>query len=327
MGEREPRKSPEDNEIFEIQFSNPEVKEVYGGEIEVYDVVPEELKTEIPTIVAPGWSANAEVFKDNMRELARRGRRSISVGNYHGIKNDQEAPPDIPNAEWRKIVALMGTIESKELDEVDVIAHSEGAIYTLLAAKMHPEKFRNIVLVDPAGFIEDDSTLKLSARFAKDVGIQYLRGALGGKGYAPALKRVGHARMKQMGSQAKMKLPRIAQVIKHLGPEPTLKQSATAGHHAGRAFTENPVTALKQVFAISSQDMTETLDDLQKLGVNVSILHAASDKAFPIDKVKKATAGKVHQFKTRPGSHNEIYLNAGKFTRAAERMLTSMEGK
>lgn len=325
MNEKEPKPSPEDNEIFEEQFNNPVIKEIYGGELEVYDIIPEELKTNIPTIVAPGWSANAELFKDNMRELSKRGRRSLSFGNYHGVKTNQETPLDIPNVEWRKIAALMGTIESKKIEKADVIAHSEGAIYTLLAAKMYPEKFRNIVLVNPAGFIEGDSALKLTARFSLDVGKQYLRAALNGNAYSPALGRVGRARTKQMGSQAGIRLPPIAQAVKHLGPEPTFKQSATAGQHAGRAIKKNPIAALKQVFAISSQDMISTLDDLQKQGVNVSILHSASDKAFPRDKVRNATAGKVRQFKTGPGSHNEIYLSAGKFTRAAERMLTAME--
>jgi len=324
MSEREPRRYPDNSTAFEAQFSHPEIKAVYGGEIEVYDIAPEESKTEVPTIVAPGWAANAKVFQDNLRELSNRGRRVLSFGNYHGIENNLTNPENIPNTEWRKIVALIGIIESQNIDKVDVMAHSEGAIYTLLAAKMYPEKFRNIVLVNPAGFIEDESWRKLTARFAKDIGRQYLRSILNGNAYQPALNKVGRARMKQINSPGHIKIPKLAQAVKHLGPEPTLKKSLQAGRHFGLAV-RRPLATLRETFAIGNQDLIDTLTELQRKGVNVSILHAASDRAFPIDKVKQATEGKIKQFKTRPGGHNEVYLNAGKYTRAAERMLTAME--
>ncbi|MDP3997262.1 MAG: alpha/beta hydrolase [bacterium] len=321
MTEKEPRGNPKS---FDEQFNCPEKKEIYGGQLEIYDVSPEKAKTDVPVIVAPGWAANAAVFKDNMRELADRERRAISFGNYHGIENNLANTENIPNVEWRKVAALIGTIEAQNLDKVDVVAHSEGAIYTLLAANIYPEKFRNIVLVDPAGFIEDDSWPKLTARFAKDLGTQYLRSVLNGKAYRPALGRVGRARIQNIDSPEKIKIPKVAQAIKHLGPQPTLKKSVQAGYHFNKAATQ-PLATLREIFAIGAQDLIDTLEELQNKGVNVSILHAASDSAFPISQVKKATQGKIKQFKTRPGSHNEIYLNAGRYTRAAERMLTAME--
>jgi pimeloyl-ACP methyl ester carboxylesterase len=326
VNEKEPANRIEIDNKIEYQFNHPETQEIYGGKIEIYDVTPERAKTEVPVIIAPGWAVNAEVFKDNIKELANRGRRSISFGNYHGVENNVANTENIPNEEWRKVVALIGTIESQKLDKVDVMAHSEGAIYTLLAAKMYPEKFRNIVLVDPAGFIQNDSWPKLLVRFSKDLGKQYLRSILNGKAYQPALNKVGYARMKNLDSPEYIKVPKLAQTVKHLGPEPTLKKSIQAGHHFISA-ARRPLDTLKETFAIGKQDLIDVLGELQRKGVNVSILHAASDNAFPIDQVRQATKGKIKQFKTRPGSHNEVYLNAGKYTRAAERMLSTMENE
>jgi pimeloyl-ACP methyl ester carboxylesterase len=326
VNEKEPANHIERDNNIEYQFDHPKTQEVYGGKIEIYDVTPEKAKTEVPVIVAPGWAVNAEVFKDNIQELAKRGRRAISFGNYHGVENNLTNMENIPNEEWRKVVALIGTIESQNIDKVDVMAHSEGAIYTLLAAKMYPEKFRNIILVDPAGFIQDDSWSKLLVRFSKDLGKQYLRSILNGQAYQPALNKVGHARMENINTPETIKVPKLAQTVKHLGPEPTLNKSIQAGHHFISA-ARRPLATLKEAFAIGKQDLIDVLGELQRQEVNVSILHAASDSAFPIDQVRQATKGQIKQFKTRPGSHNEVYLNAGKYTRAAERMLSALENK
>ena len=44
-------------------FEHPETLELSGGTVEVVDISPEEEKTPVPTVFAPGWTATPEVFR------------------------------------------------------------------------------------------------------------------------------------------------------------------------------------------------------------------------------------------------------------------------
>lgn len=49
----------------------------------------------------------------------------------------------------------------------DVIAHSDGAVNTVIAATLYPQKFRNIVLFGPAGLMGQDTFIRLLKGFAQ----------------------------------------------------------------------------------------------------------------------------------------------------------------
>jgi pimeloyl-ACP methyl ester carboxylesterase len=143
---------------LEKQFNNENAKK--SGAIELN---PEQQKTDIPTTIAPGFNANEKVFKDFALALSEKDRKILLINSPSGIDINKEDNIDgIPEAEMRKIQNLIKMLEEKNIEITDIVAHSEGAFYTVLAAKLYPEKFRNLVLVDPAGIIGKDNWKRLA---------------------------------------------------------------------------------------------------------------------------------------------------------------------
>jgi hypothetical protein len=142
------------------QFDDAESIDLKGEQIKIIDIAPEKLKTEVATLMVPGFSATPEDMKDAIIQTAETGRRVISAETPHGI--------DANEASERKLEAILQTIEGKGLDKVNVITNSEGAIYVTAAAALFPEKFENIVLIEPAGLIGKGSFWGVLERFAQD---------------------------------------------------------------------------------------------------------------------------------------------------------------
>ena len=95
----------------------------------------------------------------------------------HGIDHRTVFPEivqdfrDYPDAELRKAAALIQVCNAKGIAQVDVVAHSEGAMYVAIAATLRPERFRNLVFIAPAGMLRfgGDGTHRLHAviKFAR----------------------------------------------------------------------------------------------------------------------------------------------------------------
>lgn len=149
------------------QFDSPEKVEFGDKAIEVVDVTPESSKTETATLMMPGFSATSEALKDAILRTAEAGRRVISFKEPHGIDVTQRET-ELPEAEARKLELILQLVEKKGLDKVNVISNSESAIYVTAAAALYPEKFENIVFIEPAGLIGEDSFMELLKRFVQD---------------------------------------------------------------------------------------------------------------------------------------------------------------
>lgn len=152
------------------QFDNKDnLVELNGKKIRVVDIAPAERKTEVPTLIMPGFSATPEALKDSILRTAEAGRRVISAYAPHGIEVQEERGADLPEAEARKLEMMMRLIDAKGPDKVNVIANSESSIYVAAAAMLYPEKFSHIVFVEPAGLIGEDSFLELIKRVLADI--------------------------------------------------------------------------------------------------------------------------------------------------------------
>lgn len=272
---------------LEDQFKNPETLELSGGQIEVVDIVPENLKTDIPTVVAPGWAATPKVFKESILTIAESGRRVISVNASHGI--EAEKIENFPDAELRKIAALLKSLEEKSIDKVDAVAHSEAGVYIIIAATLHPEKFRNLILVDSGGIIGQDSFKRLAVDFSLDV---------------------------------------VKQVVDSIKDRSRIKPMLRLFWEANKSIGANPALALKEVLALSNSNICEMLEKLREKGIGISVIHAVDDKAFPMGRVQKMVdSGQVDGFYSVKGTHNEIILNQRKYSLLAEKALTDLENK
>src|SRR3989344_676957 len=172
------------------QFDNPEKIDFNSEKIEVVDIAPEKLKSEKPTLFMPGFLATPEVMKDAILRTAEAGRRVISADAPHGI-NVPENKSELPEAEARKLELLLQIIEKKGIDKVNVISASEGSIYVTAAALLYPEKFENIVLIEPAGLIGKDSFMELLKRTSADMKEARLQDASKEKNRYPSPASVG----------------------------------------------------------------------------------------------------------------------------------------
>lgn len=166
-----PTKEAEEGYLLD-QFERAEKIKLNETEIEIVDISPRELKTEVPTFLMPGFSATPLALKDAILRTAESGRRVISAYAPHGIDTARNENTELPEAEMRKLETLLTLIEAKGAKKINVIATSESAIYVTAAAVLYPEKFANIILVEPAGLIGEDSFLGLIKRTAKDMSAQ-----------------------------------------------------------------------------------------------------------------------------------------------------------
>jgi len=145
-----------------------EKREPLLTEKDIIDINPEEKKSEVPVLVAPGWGKMLGTVKTNLLEvIADRGGRRVLAADYpRTIKIKTENLPDgLPQQELQKAAVLLDLLETKGIEQTDAVGHSEGGLYLSLAACLAPEKFRNLVLVSPAGLIGQDSLLGLAYRF------------------------------------------------------------------------------------------------------------------------------------------------------------------
>lgn len=276
------------NKSLEEQFYDKELLEFLGDKFEVVDIKPEKEKTETPVVVAPGWAASPEVFKDNILTLAEEGRRTISIDAAHGIESKEDV--DFPEVELRKATALIETLNHKELDKVDAIGHSEAGIYVTIAATLHPEKFRNLILINPGGMVGEDNLGRLSKNFAHDV--------------------------------------LIKQTMDSIKDSQRIKPIIRAFKEASKSIVNSPTKTMKEVMAISNTQIHELLKNLKSQGIGISIIHGVDDKAFPMDKVQEiAKTDQLDGFYSVKGTHNEFYLKPKEYSALANQALSALEAK
>ncbi len=276
---------------FEEQFHNRQEIESLGGKVEVVDVTPESLKTEVPVIFAPGWGETPETFKDSIQAMTDLNRRVLSLEHARGggnidlgeLKNEYSAD------ELRKAFALLDVLAEKDINKADVIAHSEGAINTVIAAAFQPERFRSIVFVGPAGLIGEDKFPQLAGRFS--------------------LKLIQNA------------LTALLEPAK-------IGQMAQAGLETTKYILKNPTASLKEAVAISNSDIHETLKELHEKGIGTAIIHGVDDPVFPMDKMQEVVnREQVDGFYSVKGGHDEIWAHPEKYVALAEQALEALAKK
>ena len=292
--------SESNKERIKFQLEHPDKIDLYeGGVMDVVDVKPERPKTEVPTFWLRGWGTTLEVHEDNIINLAERGRRVLAVDAPHGIEsaNIQESTTErgqeIHDIELRKVAALLKALDEKDIEQTDVVAHSEGAIYGVLAALLRPEKFRNMVLVDPAGMVGEDTKGRLVKGAALDIGLQTARI------YKKLLTREGFE---------------------------AFKQSNTAAKALVEVFAQNPRHTIESIGVIAETQIHEILKTLKELGIKISIVHGVDDKFFPMEKVQQQTTTEmVDGFYSVKGTHNQLYLHPEQYTFLVDTALDALE--
>jgi pimeloyl-ACP methyl ester carboxylesterase len=203
----------------------------------------------------------------------------------------------------QKANTLLKVVEQMGAEKVDVIAHSEGALNAILAAKLYPEKFRNIVLVAPAGLIGKDSVPRLSGRFMAKVA----------RGYLVDMKEI-----KQRDAES-------AERFAKSGPT---------------YINANKAKALREVKAIAKTQIKDTdLDELREKGINIGVLQSNKDYGFPQKRIgkqliKQAAAPEQDLIMSvdayasvaaKNAGHDDLIIHPERGTRAALQMLSELD--
>jgi pimeloyl-ACP methyl ester carboxylesterase len=145
--------------LFEAQFASPERIPFMGGQIEVVDLKPEHLKTEVPVLFVGGFGVTPSAHKEGIAEYYRAGRRVLSLA--YDSNSETIEKEGVPAILATKAAAILEVLKTKGVPQVDVIAHSEGCMNATMAAAEAGDKFRHFVFVAPPGMTGKESYMEI----------------------------------------------------------------------------------------------------------------------------------------------------------------------
>ena len=166
-----------------------------------------------------------------------------------------------------------------------------------------PDSKINLVLINPAGMIGKDSTMKLGKRFLENI---------------KQTKRIGGDLGHRYTSKKR----------KETRPESTKDNISIAGEEFFKYIKENSIRAIKEIMATANFQINDLLTKLKKHGVGISIIQGVDDRTFPSKKINANTnSGEVDGYYSVAGGHNELYLYPEKFMTLAENAITALENR
>lgn len=241
-----------------------------------------------PVLVAPGFGTSAGTYGLLLEELQSAGFVGFCPNYKWGEPGEPRKLLVLPDIDKAKYQALLATIEyerSNGVRQVDVIAHSKGAIDIVAVARDYPGYFRNIYLVAPGG-VRDSN-----------------------KGYIPELARLLVADRRDRRDKAKVEA-REGETAKWLLIN---KMSAVAYKRHWLRYVVESITATKVIH--------QDFQYLRDRGIRVVLIAQESDSLFPLESYRFAESY-VDSFVTLPGIHAEIKFNPAIAERLIEMLKT-----
>lgn len=251
----------------------PTILKTPVGDIEYIDICPERQIDPVPILMAPGWGQSWRTYKALIERIYQTNRRCISLSLYT-IKPQDDALSDYPITEVMKLQAVMAVLDATAVEKVDVIAHSEGTFYTTLAATFYSNRFRNFVLISPAGLLANDKPHRLLGRFlymSVKEGVAFIKNDVERKPLIDAIKTMA------------------------------------------KYFSIDPKQRFKELLDISQIDLVRIIKSVRQNDHRVAVLHSEGDILFDSETVRKAAweEAEVDSFYLLKGSHNSIFLQEG----------------
>ncbi len=281
---------------FARQYANREYYEVAGGNAEVIDVRPEKIKDEVPVIFIPGWGCDLTVYEPALKTLTSQERRVVSFnqprkGGDLSEHATEEELKKYPAAQLRNSLNILGIMEQKNIEKADVIAHSQGALNTVIAAILHPERFRNIVLFAPAGLIGEDTFTRLVKGFA--------------------------AQNKRADSLSEMPISDTEKRVGKAALDSVLSYIAS-----------NPLRALKETLEMPKSQIHEMIRFLHDQGIGIVVMSGMDDPVFPMYRMQEiAKMDMIDGFVSMRGGHGTIGDRPEEYMVQAERMLSALKSQ
>ncbi len=280
--------------LFEAQFASPERIPFMEGEIEVVDLKPEHVKTEVPVLFVGGFGVTPSTHKEGIAVYYHAGRRVLSLGyvpNSEAIKKE-----GVPAILATKAAAILEVLKAKGIPQVDVIAHSEGCMNATIAATQAGDRFRHFVFVAPPGMTGKESYMEILGSALQNM--KYKK-----EQYANATEEV---RQRWNNGSAD-----IMQWVKGRGVIKGIIEATTPGR-----------------FEIN--DMVRALQEAGDRGAHgVSVVVGVDDKMVHMEKYQKknATDLGVDGFYSVKGGHSELLVHPNQYAYLAESALKALEQK
>lgn len=179
----------EQEESVECDFENKRIREIrkiaenlldnyqFFDKEKVLEVVPEKEIEDVPVFASPGWGVAPEAWENSLKIISDECKRKVITTEYlrKEVIEGDIIGKEMPVAQFQKALTIISILNSKGLECVDGIGHSEGGLNLAIAATLFPERFRNLLFVSPAGSI-DVSKEELIKRFAVDEGLEEMKG-------------------------------------------------------------------------------------------------------------------------------------------------------
>lgn len=257
-------------------------------------VEPTKRISEIPVMYVTGWGATIDIHDRPIHALAQRGYDVIAINPPRQKKPKREIGGlSLPGIEIAKAEALVETMHKQWIHNgspVNLVAHSEGAIYGAIGALLalgEGIQVKNLVLVSPAGLIGKDTTSHLIKRFFTNA----------------------FTEEKQTGEK-----DRRSNLRRRRG-------------EAVKAMT-HPKLSLKEAHAIAHIPLDNILAELKKRGVNIAVIQGNLDIVFPIRRMEQqAEKAGVDMFYESRGGHNSLITRADLYAIQIDDALRRMSTK
>lgn len=246
-----------------------------GGAFRMVSYNPGQVRDPVPVVLVPGWAITRRTLEPAAEELAQRGRRVLALESRRSGADGVAAKDGLTRAADATLIAarLGGQ------PHVDAVAQSAGAHAALLAAQSQPQRFRSIVLVDPAGLQGAEDFCSLALRFHAHI--------------AGNIRRAVHA--------------------------PEQRRRALGYQHQGALWIARaPVGALRDAAALAALDLRPLLLEAQSNGIRIGIIHGAVDSLMPMAGVQSTvTRAYCDLFLSVQGEHHELFIQAERYAGAA----------
>ncbi len=241
-------------------------------------------------VLLPGFAETPHSFTANLHGL-NDARRVLAVGNCHGI--DTAPIRGHAHPQLRKAQAVIAMLDAKGVRGADLVAHSEGGVVASIVARLRPDLIRNIVLLNPAGLMAEESLPALLMRFTLD-GIRNAWKGISG------VRDDTHRRIDALG-----------------------------GAEVGRSIREAPLQTASEVLALGSASIAKPLKEAGEAGIGVALITAKEDMLFPLHRrprrITRETGIPAEHIHVIPGGHVAHTENHVIVTRTVQEALQGLE--
>lgn len=252
---------------------------------DVIKINSEKEKDNLPVFISPGWGVTSDSQRDTLRVLLEQGRSVISLSFSRNKVLKKELVKNIPSVEMQKALTIIEAIDKSKKERIDAIGHSEGGLNLAIAAMFYPEKFRNIVLINPASIIEEDSCLGLIKRFMLDEGLEEFK------------------------SMKDININSFNNYFKNVF----------------QYFIKNIDMSYEEIKSMTQMNLLDLTKELKEKSIGVSIVCGSNDKVFPIEKIiKKVDKTNLDYFISTKGNHGSFIFNK-EYVLLAEDLLFKMK--